>query len=125
MVTFYGQCWEFTGARRNGYGKATVAGRSVSTHRIVYETLVGSIPPELELDHLCRNKACYNPAHLEPVTRSVNIRRARAVQPYPRRSHCLHGHLYDENNTYMWRGDQHCRMCRREAAHRLRVRRSA
>jgi hypothetical protein len=70
-------CWEWTGAmsRATGYGKATMNGRSDGAHRIMYELIVGPIPTGLDLDHLCRNRICVNPAHLEPVTRSENVRR--------------------------------------------------
>jgi hypothetical protein len=63
----------------NGYGAAYPPGRSVRAHRLVYERHGGVIPPGLDLDHLCRVRACVNPEHLEPVTRATNARRgARA-----------------------------------------------
>lgn len=76
-------CWEWTGATyRGGYGhlQRTVAGvaRSLSSHRYAYECIVGPIPNRYVLDHLCRNHACCNPEHLEPVTVLVNTKRGEA-----------------------------------------------
>jgi len=73
-------CWEWTGNMRKGYGRfsLTVAyktKRDVPAHRVAYETFIGPIPDGLQLDHLCRNKGCVNPKHLEPVTCRENLLR--------------------------------------------------
>src|SRR3990172_6872284 len=69
-------CWEWTSHRNNkGYGWFHFGHRSVLAHRLAYETLIGPIPDGLESDHLCRNRGCVRPSHVEPVTRSVNVRR--------------------------------------------------
>jgi hypothetical protein len=70
-------CWNWTGARTpKGYGQIRLAtGQTAYTHRESYETFVGPIPEGLHIDHLCRNRGCFNPAHLEPVTPKVNARR--------------------------------------------------
>lgn len=72
-----GPCWVWTAARHGkGYGMFSVdRKRKVRAHRFAYEMMVGPIPEGLDLDHLCRNRACVNPEHLEPVTRSVNLKR--------------------------------------------------
>lgn len=68
-------CWQWVGMARKGYGMFHRNGKKVSAHRFVYEQTKGSIPAGLELDHLCKNKGCVNPDHLEPVTRKENVRR--------------------------------------------------
>lgn len=78
-----GACWIWTGARQsNGYGSVGIPNghRTVLAHRHVYELLVGPIADGLQIDHLCRTRSCVNPAHLEPVTQSVNQRRGFAAR---------------------------------------------
>jgi hypothetical protein len=73
-------CWTWTGAvQSRGYGSVGYQRRIWSTHRLSYELLVGPIPDGLTIDHLCLNKRCCNPSHLEPVTNLENIRRYRAL----------------------------------------------
>lgn len=71
-------CWNFTGPirKKSGYG---AAGRHGYAHRYFYRELVGPIPEGLHIDHLCMNKQCVNPKHLEPVTPGENARRYRAA----------------------------------------------
>lgn len=69
-------CWIWQGSQRGGYGYLVVRQKRLAAHRHVYETLVGPIAENLTIDHLCRVTLCVNPDHLEPVTRSVNSKRA-------------------------------------------------
>lgn len=75
-----GGCWLWVGTVDRGYGLLSVDGKTVRAHRYSYETLVGPIPDGLQIDHLCRNRGCVNPAHLEPVTQVENIRRGDAAK---------------------------------------------
>jgi hypothetical protein len=104
------ECWVWPGARnRLGYGAAKHEGKSYRAHRLVYQLRVGPIPDGLVLDHLCRNRACVNPAHLEPVTNAENLRRA-----VERRTHCKQGHEFTPENTYHGKDGRSCRICGRE-----------
>lgn len=125
-------CWEWTGAKvRDTYGKFFVGKVEIDgvrrtvlvpAHRWSYEYHVGKIPDGLEIDHICRNKACVNPAHLEAVTHLENCRRV------PRNPACPKGHRFTEWNTlYSRDGDGYmsrsCRTCIIEYHRALRRRR--
>ncbi|CAM5608262.1 hypothetical protein GCM10010329_17260 [Streptomyces spiroverticillatus] len=118
-----GGCWQWTGhLKSNGYGQFTLAGRPAYAHRVAYELLRGPIEHGLVIDHLCRNRGCVNPGHLEPVThrtnilRGVNVAAARA-----RQTHCARGHHFDNATTYRAKnGTRHCRVCARFRARERR-----
>lgn len=118
------ECWEWTGAKNGsrGYGQIWVAGRLALAHRVAYELMVGPIPEGLELDHLCCNPGCVNPAHMEPVTHRVNTLRGESPSAKNAvKTHCPAGHLYDEANIYRRPDRPSCRRCR--ACERERMRR--
>jgi len=101
-------CWVWTGpVNNNGYGKA--AGTYV--HRLSYAVAHGAIPPDVEIDHLCRNRKCFNPDHLEAVTHQENMMRSPRTRT---RTHCAHGHEYSVHG--FWTGGdgrRRCKECRR------------
>jgi hypothetical protein len=118
-----GGCWTFVGAlTQGGYGQIWWKGANRLAHRVSYELHFGPAAAGLQLDHLCRNRACINPVHLEPVTSHENAR--RAGMPIAARqlakTHCAHGHPFDEINTYVHpaTGHRHCRECSRASKRR-------
>ena len=87
-------CWHWKGARSvDGYGLAALPNRPRGAHRMVYEALVGKVPRGMQLDHLCRNRGCVNPAHLEVVTQRENILRGKSrAANLARLTACPRGH---------------------------------
>lgn len=111
------ECWEWTGPRNNhGYGTLRHNGRDALAHRVSYELNIGPIPDGLQLDHLCRNRGCVRPDHLEPVTNRENALRGEAPAIRIRRSGaCARGHEANAENRYYWPdGRSYCRVCERE-----------
>jgi hypothetical protein len=116
-IAISGDCWVWTGSRgSNGYGQFFFEGRLRKAHRVSYAMAVGPIPTGLDLDHLCRNRACVRPSHLEPVTRRENlIRGAGFIAKQAAQTHCLRGHpLFGENLYRRANGKRECRVCRLE-----------
>ncbi|MGH3029279.1 MAG: HNH endonuclease signature motif containing protein [Gaiellaceae bacterium] len=117
-------CWVWIGCTHpKGYGHFWSGGRVGGAHRWAYEYFVGPIPEGLTIDHLCRNRRCVNPVHLEAVSNRENIRREEAGANLRRESpdqlapptHCKRGHPLSGNNLYVRpNGSRHCRACARE-----------
>ena len=107
-------CWLWIGARhQHGYGimqDHTPRRRRLYAHRVMYEALRGPIPRGMTLDHLCRQRCCVNPVHLEAVSRVENVRRgaARSGVMYQAPNTCKRGHLRRDH----YDGQGRCRLCR-------------
>lgn len=116
-------CWIWTGSKsRDGYGRVR---RGEVASRWVYQILRGEIREGLELDHLCKNRICVNPDHLEPVTHKENILRGDGFAPkHKLKTHCSKGHEFTEENTYLrgkkGDGGRWCRECGRIATKKWR-----
>lgn len=118
-------CWLWLGATAgSGYPTFGPGGRERSrpAHRVVFAMTHGrNILDGHEIDHLCRNKFCVNPAHLEEVTHQENMRRRALAH-----DRCKHGHELVASNTYVdARGWKTCRTCRDLASARYRKGRSS
>lgn len=110
-------CWQWLASTNpQGYGMFWLAsaGRPVGAHRVAYELTVGPVPEGMEIDHLCRNRACVNPAHMEPVRHAENVRRGAGGTNNRGKDRCPSGHPYTPENVYAYRGSRICRTCRRD-----------
>jgi hypothetical protein len=109
-------CWVWTGYRiSTGYASVLWTENGVKknmlVHRASHELWIGPIPEGYEVDHLCRNRPCYNPKHLEAVTHEENTRRRTWSGPV-----CRNGHEFTDENTYYVRTTRHCKKCRYASA---------
>lgn len=112
-------CWLWLIPGHDGYGRIGLGGRDDGVgyaHRVVYEALRAPIPDGLQIDHLCRQRACVRPSHLEPTTHRENtLRGVNFIAVNAKTAGCPQDHPYNETNTYVdARGSRACRTCRRE-----------
>lgn len=110
-------CWEWVGRRTaKGYGVLSVPTsdrvRDRKVHRLAYEAVRGPIPSGLVIDHLCRNRACFNPDHMEPVTSVENVMRGDTFSAAnAAKTHCIRGHEFTHTGTERGRRRRYCRTC--------------
>jgi hypothetical protein len=122
-----GGCWLWTGYTTQGYGRVYFGSRmsvmrSEMAHRVIYEHVVGPIPPGITLDHLCRVRSCVNPAHLEPVTNVENVMRGNGIGALnARKTRCKRGHEFTPENTRVRPGKRDCIACERSKVARKPV----
>lgn len=101
-----GDCWIWTGSRRNGYAELGIEGTAYRAHRLFFSWFKCDIAEELVIDHLCGNRLCVNPDHLESVTQMTNIRRAKG-------KYCKRGHALVDPNLYYYHRKSDGRRMRR------------
>ena len=120
-----GGCWVWTAAiTSHGYGNFWSGERFVKAHRFSYQLSVGSLAPDDVLDHLCRNRACVNPTHLDVVTHKVNnLRGLSPAADNARKMRCPAGHAYDYVRRTPHGEGRDCKTCKRDALRRFRERR--
>lgn len=115
-------CWVWTACvGKDGYGRFGYDGNTQLAHRLAYQAIIGEIPSDLQCDHICRNRACTNPDHIELVTAKVNTLRGVGISAVnARKTHCKRGHPLSGDNLYvMPRGKRQCRECHRIKSRRL------
>lgn len=106
-------CLEWQGClSASGYGRIGIEKKTFRVHRVAWEMVRGPIPEGMVIDHLCRNKKCCDPEHLEVVTQKENVRRGNSGKRNAEKTHCIHGHPFDEVNTYVSKtGSRQCLAC--------------
>ena len=106
-------CWQWTAyIGTSGYGQFKDEEGQTLAHRWAYKYFTGPIPEGWEIDHLCRNRWCVNPQHLEAVTTQENVLRSDSPCAInAKKTHCSQGHPYDSENTYEHKGKRYCRTC--------------
>jgi len=128
-MNLYGPCINYVGPKDpNGYGRARWDGRRFRpAHVVAWELCRAPVPAGLQIDHLCRNRACINPNHLEPVTSRENTLRGEGISAqYARRTHCANGHEFTTANTLRRsNGSRRCRTCHNEHQKRMHAKRKA
>lgn len=119
-------CLEWTGKKADGYGQVVVGGHTKRVHRHVWSLGHGD-PGSLHVLHRCDNRLCANVDHLFLGTNYDNVQDKMAKGRHGNwgtvATHCKHGHLFDEKNTYRWKGERHCRRCRAGRTAALKARR--
>ena len=111
-------CWNWKSYTHNGYGEFDVKKKTRRAHRISYTLLRGEIPAGMTLDHLCRNRACVNPDHLEPVPLKENTARGAGYSATVHRTGvCGKGHSMEDAYPHPTTGKLWCRTCMNQTRH--------
>lgn len=107
-------CWLFAcELSPQGYGVVPAYNRKKFVHRVMYEEYIGDIPEGFQIDHLCRVRSCVNPEHLEAVTPRVNVLRSSGIAAVnARKTHCIRGHEFTPQNTYLYGKEKSKRACK-------------
>lgn len=109
-------CWNWLGfVDKNGYGRGRFNGvKTRYSHRAAYHLYVGQLEGGLTIDHLCKNRRCINPRHLEQITLRENVYRGNPIWKQKKQwTHCKYGHAFTDDNTYVRPSDgrRRCRHC--------------
>lgn len=106
-------CWSWKAyVNRGGYGVFTINRHKILAHRVAFELVRGHISEGLVIDHLCRNRACVNPSHMEPVTQKTNVLRGGGIAAqFAKRTSCVNGHRWSKDNLYKTTGKRTGRTC--------------
>lgn len=126
------ECWHWAGILNQGYGVFWMPGRKrIRAHRLAFELVRGELPGGLVTDHLCRNRKCVNPYHVELVTNKENVLRGVGITAQNKaKTHCKNGHEFTPENTVACTragggASRECRICRIEKTRRWRAKKSS